>query len=772
MTKYRLSRRKDMPCFAEVTTITAYPLHSHEFYEIELVSGNGCHNVVDGRDYLISGTMCFLYLPYTRHYYYSDNGSGVQISRIGFSEVFLPKDFMNLILSGNEPFSVDITEQQQDEIRRQFTEIVSMYFGNLPDRFCELYLKAMIGKLVVCLYELLEKNQALSATNLEDTMSKVYGYIQKNFNKQISLAALADVSGMSTGYFSRYFREATGMTYSHYVTGIRMNYAVSLLKMTDYSLRKISQETGYYSESGFIKSFIKYFGFHPNTFRASAGLNQKKEERKMNTEQTEWMTPVPIPKKFLRTTGLFSIKPTIYAPSDFIHSAEVLKGYLKRIFDIDFDTVRDMDEAGILMQVSPELSEETYQVSSENGQVRIMASSTPGFSHGGSVILQMAEKRNDALYISGFSLEDTPDLKWRGFMVDLARGIYPMRDILLYADICYFYRLSVLHLHFTDAPVDSWYKLPAPHFPKLDCGETYSYEEIETVKKYLHDRGILLLPEIEMPGHARPLIANYPDKFGSNHKGTVCPGHEGVFEALDTLISDVCDMFPDAPYIHIGCDEVQHSVWNDCPKCRTFMQEMNIPSTEALYTYMVDRCTRMVLDKGRTPIVWEGFPKEGTDLLSRDIIVMVFQSTYQNAIELTESGFRVINTSWQPLYIVPSRPKYWHPSDIFRWKYNRWLYEDAIDDQEPMDVTKTDLIMGGEVCLWEGQTYRKDGPIVEQNMAVLAERLWNTEANCNYSRYEKYKKAVDGKLLKMIDDTLNDENIGNRSFGEHFPPIS
>ena len=165
MPNYKLSRRKDMSCFAEVTSITTYPLHSHEFYEIELVSGNGCHNVIDGRDYLISGTMCFLYMPYTRHYYYSDNGSGVQISRIGFSETFLPKDFMNLILSSNKPISTVITEQQ-DEIKRLFTETVSMYFGNLPDRFCELYLKAMIGKLVVCLYELLDKNQALSTTHL------------------------------------------------------------------------------------------------------------------------------------------------------------------------------------------------------------------------------------------------------------------------------------------------------------------------------------------------------------------------------------------------------------------------------------------------------------------------------------------------------------------------------------------------------------------------------------------------------------------------------
>ena len=183
------------------------------------------------------------------------------------------------------------------------------------------------------------------------------------------------------------------------------------------------------------------------------------------------------------------------------------------------------------------------------------------------------------------------------------------------------------------------------------------------------------------------------------------------------------------------------------------MKENEITSGGELYSYMVNRCTRMVLSRGRTPIVWEGFPGEGTEDISRDVIVMVFQSTYQNAKELTDAGFRVINTSWQPLYIVPSRPKYWLPEKIYDWEYKKWLYEDAMDDSDAIIVEKTELVMGGEICLWEGKNYQQDGDIVESNMAVLAERLWNRDSSVDYKCYAAEKDNVSAKLSRMLAES-------------------
>jgi len=741
-----------LSCFAESCTISSYPLHAHECYVIELIHSDQFHNVIDGEDHIIRGDMVFLYMPYTRHYYFSDTCGEANIVRVGFTEGFVPSEFRNLLLSMQCPISLPIDSKRCMKLRQMLQEIMYLCYNDAADVFDELYLKAEISKLITLVYELYSNNKDISCRDNDDKISLVTSYIQNNFRNQISLASLAGLVGMSESYFSRYFLKHQGISYTQYITGLRMNYAVSLLKTSDYSVSKISEAVGYYSVSGFIKSFTKYFGAHPNQFRPFNLNNRTKRRNEMSKNSVSNVAvsehiPIPVPKNYSPGKTTFPLAHVITAPEKFNSCAQVLRDYLKRMYGFSTEVGNTNADQGIRMVYDPSLEKEFYKIEAAVGLVEITASSIEGFSHGGSIVLQMSEMRGNVLFTPEYSVSDKPDTEWRGFMADLARGQYPLDDILKYADICYYYRLSILHLRFAD---DSGYFLPSKHFKKLNDSGRYTIQDIEYIKKYLADRGITLIPEIELPGHAKPLTVIYPEIFGGSHIGQVCPGIPKVFQALETLIDEVCELFPAAPYIHIGCDEVPAVKWEKCELCRRFMVENGISSVSRLYSYMVDRCTRMVLDRGHTPIVWEGFPKEGTENISRDVIVMVFQSTYQNAKELTEAGFRVINTSWQPLYIVPSRPKYWQPNEIYKWKYNKWLYEDAVDDSGAIIADKTELVMGGEVCLWEGRDFVSDGDIVEQNMAVSAERLWNSEPVLDYEHYETEKEAVSKKLRRIL----------------------
>lgn len=479
----------------------------------------------------------------------------------------------------------------------------------------------------------------------------------------------------------------------------------------------------------------------------------------MNTAKSNLPTPIPVPKAFFAKEECFAIAPVIAAPKEYIHCANVLQTYLRRIFHIEFYVIEGTTEKGICLCVDEALVKEAYSVCAENGLVCVRASETSGFSHGCSTILQMAELCEGKLQICAHEINDHPDIGWRGLMVDIARASYSLEELLAFMDICYYYRLSVVHLHFADGMK---YKLPSAAFPKFDMGETYPHHQLEIMKKYLANRGLLLIPEIEMPGHAMALTEIYPEVFGKTHTGTVCGtvclGAEKLFWGLETLIDEVCAMFPDAPYIHIGCDEVDFKDWEKCPHCQEFMKKTGLASAKEAYTYMVDRCTRMVLAKGRTPIVWEGFPREGTEHLSRDILVMPFQSIYQNAIELTDAGFKVVNTSWQPLYIVPSRPKYWEPDYLYRWKVNKWLFEEAEhDEDQPMIVEKKDAVLGAQLCLWEGTHFKAmEGPIVERDVAAVAERLWNEEYQVDYDTFAERYAKVSAKLMQIIEDSLVD----------------
>ncbi len=460
---------------------------------------------------------------------------------------------------------------------------------------------------------------------------------------------------------------------------------------------------------------------------------------------------IPLPKSYTTNGDSVKIVPTVSAcenvPEFLKTAAAVFSEYAFRLYGL---SLQKCNNGFICFDYDPSLEDEEYRIISSADGVTVFSSTISGASHGASALLQLMEKSAGEICMPACTICDKPDISWRGLMIDLARGDYPVYDILTYADICYFYRLSVLHLHFADSGA---YTLPSEHFPKLNTGRrNYSKYEIDYISQYLEDRGILLIPEIEMPAHTDVLVKKHPDVFGSAHKGLICPGHIGALDGLDTLIGEVCELFPNAPYIHIGCDEANYSGWDDCPLCLRLMEENNIPSSRALYTWIVDKTTRMVLAHGRKPIVWEGFPEDGTEMLSRDITVMIFQSTYQNVNALEKAGFHVVNTSWQPLYVVPSRPKYYSPEGIYRWNTYRWLYEDAVNDADPIDAKIPEMVLGAQLCVWESTDFQTDGDIVCVNLPTMAERTWN---NIPILTFDEYKKCADNILTKLTPAIQN-----------------
>ena len=124
---------------------------------------------------------------------------------------------------------------------------------------------------------------------------------------------------------------------------------------------------------------------------------------------------------------------------------------------------------------------------------------------------------------------DAPDCSYRGMMVDLARNWHDFTYLISYVDMCYYYKISVLHLHFTD---DQSYTLPSKRFPKLSTkGRSYTPEQIEALNQYAEARGIQLMPEIDVPGHCISFQKEYPDIFEyAAQKLSVAPERCIVFD--------------------------------------------------------------------------------------------------------------------------------------------------------------------------------------------------------------------------------------------------
>ena len=188
----------------------------------------------------------------------------------------------------------------------------------------------------------------------------------------------------------------------------------------------------------------------------------------------------------------------------------------------------------------------------------------------------------------------------------------------------------------------------------------YSFEEIKILCDYAELRGVELIPEIELPGHSQAMVKAYPEIFRNTPDGEVavddyslfnntdedniiCIGKEGVMDALREILTELAEMFPKSKYIHIGGDEATITDWAHCRDCKRYMQEHGINGVKALYSHCVKEITDIVLDIGRTPIVWEGFPEKGSEKIPPETIVISWENHYQTTHQLLAEGFRLVS---------------------------------------------------------------------------------------------------------------------------------
>ncbi|MBR5219869.1 MAG: molybdopterin-dependent oxidoreductase, partial [Clostridia bacterium] len=118
---------------------------------------------------------------------------------------------------------------------------------------------------------------------------------------------------------------------------------------------------------------------------------------------------------------------------------------------------------------------------------------------------------------------------------------------------------------------------------------------IRALDLYTAVRGVMVVPELDLPGHCSCFNAAYPEIFGSH--GIMC-AEEKTFAALETLIDEVLALFPNARYLHLGGDEAQIARWDDCEGCRAYREAHDLPDVHALYAHYLQRMTDYVLSKG------------------------------------------------------------------------------------------------------------------------------------------------------------------------------
>ncbi|MFI8191514.1 beta-N-acetylhexosaminidase [Streptomyces sp. NPDC085946] len=231
-------------------------------------------------------------------------------------------------------------------------------------------------------------------------------------------------------------------------------------------------------------------------------------------------------------------------------------------------------------------------------------------------------------------ITDRPHHTWRGAMLDVARHFQPASYLRRYVDLLAFHKLNVLQLHLTD---DQGWRMPVAAHPRLTevggwrresmtgpagsdrfdgrpHGGSYTRAELAGLVAYAAERGVTVLPEIDMPGHVRAALAAHPEL--GNDPGRrldvwtrwgVCENVLGVGDhVLDffrTVLDEVMDVFP-SPYLHIGGDECPTVEWENSPAALARAAREGLRGPRALHGWFLARIADHVLRAGRRPVAW------------------------------------------------------------------------------------------------------------------------------------------------------------------------
>lgn len=303
------------------------------------------------------------------------------------------------------------------------------------------------------------------------------------------------------------------------------------------------------------------------------------------------------------------------------------------------------------------LGAEGYRLAITPDTVKISAAAPAGIFYGCQTVLQLLP--TNARTLPCADIEDVPRFRWRGMHLDVCRHFMPIAFIKRCLDLLARYKFNTFHWHLTE---DQGWRLEIKKHPKLTdigawrmengvrYGGCYTQDEAREIVAYAQERHIVVVPEIEMPGHAVAALAAYPELSCSGgpfevattwgiFEDVYCAGNDRVFTLLEDVLSEVFAIFP-SQYIHIGGDECPKERWKTCPKCQARIQAEGLRNEDELQSYFIKRMERFLHANNRRLIGWDEILEGG---LAPDATVMSWRGE-EGGIEAARQGHDVIMT--------------------------------------------------------------------------------------------------------------------------------
>ena len=462
---------------------------------------------------------------------------------------------------------------------------------------------------------------------------------------------------------------------------------------------------------------------------------------------------IPWPRHIERDTGEFTREGRIELRADGI-SAQLVE-YAVDLFENEVG-VRPMRPGlgarkSVILELEAGDTTESYRLAVASDTIRLTSSSEAGLFRGLQTLRQLLAMPDGR--IPALRIEDAPRFSWRGVHLDVARHFFPVEFVKRYIDLMSRYKFNTFHWHLTD---DQGWRIEIRKYPRLTevgawrketiveknfdpyvgdgtrYGGYYTQDEIREVVAYAAERHITVVPEIEMPGHAKAAIAAYPSlactpgpfevwTMWGVHEDIFCP-HEETFTFLENVLTEVMELFP-GKWIHIGGDEAPKKRWKESPVAQAVIRRERLKDEQELQSWFVQRIERFLSSHGRRMIGWDEILEGG---LAPGATVMSWRGL-DGGIAAAKAGHDVIMSPGSHLYFDHAQG----PAELEPLSIGGNTPLDRVYGFEPippeLQGTERHHVLGAQANMWS--EYLKAPAQVEYmlfpRLLALSEVVWS-----------------------------------------------
>lgn len=394
--------------------------------------------------------------------------------------------------------------------------------------------------------------------------------------------------------------------------------------------------------------------------------------------QTEPQRIFPAPKSLVRSNGQYVIKELIrFKPDSTLRTVlPLITSFYQQQHGLFF-VQSAQQPTDLTCSFSDKLKSESYTLTVNRNGIRINYADRIGLYYAMLSLDQWFGRQKGVINVDYVQIIDAPKFGYRGMHLDCSRHFFTVNEVKVMLDQMAQLKLNRFHWHLTD---DQGWRLEIKRFPllteigawrdstlighygenpvrydKTRTGGFYTQDDAREVIRYAAERGITVIPEIELPGHARAALAAYPELGCTGEKLPVA-GTWGVFDDvfcskdatmlfLEQVLDEVVDIFP-SKTIHVGGDECPKVRWKSCPSCQKTMRHLGLKDEHALQSHIIRRMDTHLRKRGKQLMGWDEILEGG---LADNAQVMSWRGT-EGGIAAAKEKHEVVMTPTSHCY--------------------------------------------------------------------------------------------------------------------------